>query len=73
MALFKKKTTGRPGEWYYCVKHHKVEEGPECAAKDRLGPYPTREEAEHAMETAASRNKEWDHDPNWTDEDNAES
>ena len=36
-----------------------VEEGPECPAKDRLGPYATREEAGHALETAAERNLEW--------------
>ncbi len=30
MALFKKRTAGKPGEWYYCLEHKKVEEGPEC-------------------------------------------
>ncbi|MGW1931285.1 hypothetical protein, partial [Streptomyces sp. NPDC001919] len=52
MALFKKRTAGKPGEWYYCLEHKKVEEGPDCPAKNRFGPYATREEASHAMETA---------------------
>ncbi|HCA87099.1 MAG TPA: hypothetical protein DEQ61_17445, partial [Streptomyces sp.] len=65
MALFKKRTAGKPGEWYYCLKHRKVEEGPECPALDRFGPYGSRAEAERAMETAAERNLEWETDPRW--------
>ena len=46
--------------YYYCVKHKTVE-GPEgCAARHRLGPYPTRDAAEHALETVAERNDAWD-------------
>ncbi|AZK93819.1 MULTISPECIES: hypothetical protein [Streptomyces] len=67
MALFKRRQAGKPGEWYYCLKHRKVEEGPECPAKDRFGPYATRKEAEHAMETARERNLEWETDPRWHD------
>ncbi|MBD0734840.1 hypothetical protein [Streptomyces sp. CBMA29] len=68
MALFRaKKPAGKPGEWFYCIEHHKVEEGPECPAKDRFGPYSTREEAQRAMDTAAERNLQWDTDPKWHD------
>ncbi|OEJ96498.1 hypothetical protein [Streptomyces thermolilacinus] len=67
MALFKKRTVGKPGEWYYCLQHKKVEEGPECPAKDRFGPYGTPEEAARAMETARDRNAEWETDPRWHD------
>ncbi|MEV7864999.1 hypothetical protein AB0P17_02590 [Streptomyces sp. NPDC088124] len=67
MALFKRRTVGKPGEWYYCLVHQKVEEGPECPAKDRFGPYPNRQEAEHAMATARERNLEWETDPRWHD------
>ncbi|MER6395020.1 MULTISPECIES: hypothetical protein [unclassified Kitasatospora] len=59
---FHRKPTGLPGEWFYCIKHAKVEEGPECPAKDRLGPYASREEAAHALETAEERNREWKND-----------
>jgi hypothetical protein len=64
---FGRKPQGKPGEWYYCVQHHKVEEGPECPARDRLGPYATRADAENALQTAAERNEQWDHDPRWHD------
>ena len=48
-------------EFWYCVKHHAVEQGDGmCPLIDRLGPYPTREAAEQALETAARRNEEWD-------------
>lgn len=68
MALFRsKKMAGQAGEWFYCVKHHKVEEGPECPSKDRLGPYPTREQAQQALKSVAARNEEWDNDPRWND------
>jgi hypothetical protein len=67
MALFKRKATGRPGEWFYCLEHHTVEEGPECPAKDRMGPYASRSDAEHAMETARDRNARWENDPRWSD------
>ncbi|GAA2120134.1 hypothetical protein GCM10009759_68720 [Kitasatospora saccharophila] len=67
MVFGRSKPTGQPGEWFYCIKHGKVEEGPECPAKDRLGPYPSREEAARALETAAERNQEWKDDPRWND------
>ena len=67
MALFKKRTVAKPGEWYYCLKHKKAEEGPECPSKERFGPYATREEAEHAMDLARERNLQWDNDPRWHD------
>jgi hypothetical protein len=46
--------------WYYCLRHHAVEPEPGCPAKDRLGPYPTQEEAARALEKVRERNKEWD-------------
>ena len=55
-------------KFWYCVKHHRVEDPDGCAPIDRLGPFDTREEAEHALEKAEQRNEEWDKDPNWNDE-----
>ena len=46
-------------EWFYCLKHHTVEGPVGCKAKDRLGPYATREEAEHALEKVKERNQAW--------------
>ena len=37
-----------------------VEEGAQSPWTDRMGPYATREEAEHALETAADRSEAWD-------------
>jgi hypothetical protein len=55
-------------EWYYCVEHSRVEPKLGCRITNRLGPYPTREEAERAMEIVERRNEEWEADPEWNDE-----
>ena len=73
MTLFKRYAEDKPSGWYYCLKHGKVEEGPQCRAADRLGPYDTREEADHAMQTARERNEEWQQDPRWSDEPSDDS
>jgi len=53
-------------QWWYCLKHHTVESGDQvCKASDRLGPYATREEAEHALERVAERNEKWDAEDEW--------
>ena len=54
-------------KYWYCVKHHAVEDPDGCAPIDRLGPFDTRAEAERALEKAAERNQEWDDDPAWND------
>jgi len=55
-------------DFWFCVKHHRVEHGEDvCPPIDRLGPYATPEEAEHALERAAERNEAWDGDPKWND------
>ena len=51
--------------WWFCLRHHEVEQGPGCPGKDRLGPYPTREAAEHALETVRQRNEAWDEQDAW--------
>jgi hypothetical protein len=51
--------SGEGEQFYYCVKHHTVEGAVGCRARDRLGPYPTREEAEHALEKVKERNDAW--------------
>lgn len=63
-----------PGiEYYYCLTHRTVEPSDRgCRAVDRLGPYPDRESAEHALEKVEERNEEWENDPKWNDEDEDE-
>ncbi|MCE7081291.1 hypothetical protein [Streptomyces sp. ST2-7A] len=69
-SIFRRDTSGKPGEWYYCLRHESVEEGPDCPARDRLGPYPDRAGAERALRTARDRNEEWRTDPRWNDGSN---
>ena len=47
-------------DWWYCLKHMRVERGPGCADKWRMGPYATEAEAANALNTAAQRNEGWD-------------
>ena len=45
------------GPWFFCLKHHTVEPRDGCAERHRLGPYETREEAEHALQSVAERER----------------
>ncbi|MCW2849928.1 MAG: hypothetical protein JWR90_3902 [Marmoricola sp.] len=55
-------------EFWYCLKHHRVEGKDGCKNADRLGPYPTEAEAARALEKTQERNEEWDNDPKWNDD-----
>jgi hypothetical protein len=55
-------------EFWYCLKHHRVEGKDGCKNADRLGPYPSEAEASRALEKTQERNEEWDNDPKWNDE-----
>lgn len=55
-------------QYFYCVKHHSVESEQGCTAIDRLGPYPSHDEAERALAKVQERNEEWDNDPAWNDD-----
>ena len=43
------------GEWYYCFKHQKVEQRDECSLMDRMGPYPTRDDALSKLRASAEQ------------------
>jgi hypothetical protein len=63
-------TTGHPREFWVNVVTGQVEEGRLSPAAERMGPYPTREAAQHAFDTAAARNDAWDEaDRRWKDDD----
>ena len=47
-------------QWYYCLRHNTVEGEDGCPGKDRLGPYPTADQAARALEIVAERNRDWD-------------
>lgn len=48
------------GEWWYCLRHNRVEHGPGCPNKERMGPYPDEATAASALAIAARRNEAWD-------------
>jgi hypothetical protein len=50
------------GDWYYCFKHQKVEIRDECRRRDRMGPYPTAEDAANWRQRVAARNEAWEED-----------
>ncbi|MEP7089828.1 MAG: hypothetical protein ABI776_06925 [Nocardioidaceae bacterium] len=54
-------------QFWFCLEHHRVEPRHGCLNKDRLGPYPTEEEASRALAKVQERNEEWDNDPKWND------
>lgn len=57
-------------QWWYCLLHKTIEpDSNTCKAIDRLGPYASRDEAEHALERVAERNEAWENDPDWNDEE----
>ncbi|MFT4295474.1 MAG: hypothetical protein QM582_08685 [Micropruina sp.] len=57
------------GEWYWCLKHRAVEPYEGCRAEDRLGPYPTRADAEQALAKVRERNDRWDREDDEGDAD----
>jgi len=56
-------------EYWFCLKHHTVEQADGCKNADRLGPYGTSEDAAHALDKVGERNEEWDNDPDWNDDE----
>lgn len=47
-------------EFYFNLSTGQVEEGKQSSGMELMGPYPTREEAQNALATAAQRNDSWD-------------
>lgn len=54
--------------YYWCTDHSAVEDESGCRAEVRLGPYPTREAAQHALQSVQERNERLDReDADWED------
>lgn len=64
-------TTEAAGTWYWCLRHERAEEaGHACPAEDRLGPYESKQAAQHWRERVEARNDRWDEqDREWSGED----
>lgn len=52
-------------EYWYNLKTGEIEEGQQSRITSLWGPFPTREEAENAMETAKHRNTDWEEHKNF--------
>jgi hypothetical protein len=50
----------RKKKFYYNIRTGQVEEGRQSDWTVLMGPYPTREAAQRALETARDRTKNWD-------------
>ena len=56
------------GTYWYCLDHHRAELFEDCNSKNRMGPYNTRDEAEHALQTLHEREEKYDaEDAAWDD------
>lgn len=63
--------SGRGTEYFWCTRHHRVEtEADVCPARYVLGPYRSKADAEHALQTVQERNEVWDEeDRRWAGEE----
>ena len=59
------------GSWYWCLKHGRAEGAEDgCPPEDRMGPYESREAAEHWKDRVDARNEEWEReDREWSGEE----
>jgi hypothetical protein len=59
------------GSWYWCLTHGRAEGAEsDCPPEDRMGPYESREAAEHWKDRVESRNEKWDReDREWSGEE----
>ena len=48
------------GEYWYNIETHEVEEGRRSDWSKVMGPYPSREAATHALDTARARTQKWE-------------
>jgi hypothetical protein len=48
------------GDYWFNTETHEVEEGRQSDWTKLMGPYPTREDAAHAMEKAKERARAWE-------------
>lgn len=51
-----------PPEFWFNVRTHEVEVGPQSLSSDRIGPFETREQAAHGPEILAERARKWAED-----------
>lgn len=47
-------------QWWFCLKHQRVEPEQGCPNKDRMGPYASEQEAAGALQRTKERNEAYD-------------
>ena len=47
-------------EWWWCLRHGRVEQGAGCPNQERMGPYGTEQQAATAIDRSAARTAEED-------------
>lgn len=53
-------------QWWWCLRHERVEHGEGCPHSERLGPYPTEEAARNWKKKAEENTEAWDdEDERW--------
>lgn len=53
-------------QFFWCTRHHRVEQADRCSANVLMGPYPTADEAARYAETAKQREDTWEaEDERW--------
>ncbi len=59
------------GSWYWCLTHRRAEEEDGgCRPDERMGPYDSREAAEHWKDRVEARNEAWEQeDREWSGEE----
>jgi hypothetical protein len=63
-------SSGSGGQYFWCLRHHRVETTANaCPGDQLLGPYASEAEAAAALEKVAERNATWDaEDARWNGE-----
>ncbi|GGI13264.1 hypothetical protein GCM10007377_05090 [Galliscardovia ingluviei] len=62
VALLFVKGFGMKQQWYFNMRTGKVELGKLSPVTERMGPYASKEDAEHAWQIVQTRNKRWEDD-----------
>jgi hypothetical protein len=60
IKMIGRRTMSDDTKWYFCLRHQRVEHGPGCPDRDRMGPYATENEAANALQHARERNEQWE-------------
>jgi len=47
-------------QYWYNTATHEVEQGMQSPNRDRVGPFATREDAQHALDRIRANNERWD-------------